>query len=287
MSIITMDPEQFRAHYNRQPFTVSHRLAEHPLTSLASLRALALRLPKDNLRYRVRAKIDDSFDVAAQDHPSCPSVGEVIDRIHEPGSAVQISRPEEDPEYRPLVSELLAGIRRYTEPVDPTMTYTATYFFIAGPECLTPYHMDREMNFLLHIAGPKALSLWDPSDDAIMSEAERERLFFEWWRPAYKPEFEAKATRFELRPGTGVHHPFIAPHAARTGATPSISMAVTFRTRRSDDLRLLYRMNYRLRKLGLQPKRVGTFPRLDDVKLAVVRALKTVQRRSRTPAPAM
>lgn len=39
---------------------------------------------------------------------------------------------------------------------------------------------------------------------------------------------------YELAPGLGVHHPFIAPHRVHTGSEASISLALTFRTRHSD-----------------------------------------------------
>lgn len=92
------------------------------------------------------------------------------------------------------------------------------------------------MNFLLQIRGRKTAQLGDPNDDQVMSPAECDHLFShdEDARPTYRPALDALAMSFELEPGLGVHHPFIAPHLVRTGPQPSVSLAVTFRTPRSD-----------------------------------------------------
>jgi hypothetical protein len=274
MPLLTMDQNQFSLNYNKRPFFVRHDLAHHPLTQIEALRLLADRLAPAAVLYRVRAVVTDDFDAAKSAHPTSATAAHVFDHLHESGTSVQITAPETDPEYRPLVEELLADIRQHTEAIDPTMTYTRAYFFVAGPDCVTPYHMDREMNFLLHIRGPKQLSLWDPSDREVMGEQDRELLFSEWARPAYRPSFAAKAMRFDLQPGIGVHHPFIAPHTARTGGDLSISLAVTYRTRGSDRVSLLHKVNGRLRRLGLHPKPVGIDPRVDAIKAVAGGAIR-------------
>ena len=126
------------------------------------------------------------------------------------------------------------------------------------------------MNFLIHVRGKKFAQLWDPADPNVMSPEEVDRLFarFDVPRPSYRPELDAKAMPFELVPGTGVHHPFIAPHLVRTGDELAISLAVTFRTRASDRIAQLHNVNHRLRRLGLAPRAVGTDPRADAAKLA-------------------
>lgn len=134
------------------------------------------------------------------------------------------------------------------------------------------------MNFLLHIRGPKQMTLWDPFDLDIMSEREREILFGGHVRPRYRPEFEEKAMRFDLKPGFGLHHPFIAPHCGKTGDGVTVSLAVTYRTLASDRTTLLYETNHRLRQLGLRPRAVGATSRLESVKFAAASAIKRAVR---------
>jgi hypothetical protein len=274
MALLDIDRTDFRAHYNRRPFIVRHSLVDHPLVRIDALKALAARLPPGKVYFRSRFTVDEPFDNATLKHPSVGSVERVFDRLEELGTSIQISTPECDPEYRPLIDEILADIRRHTDPVDPTMTYTAAYFFVAGPGSVTSYHMDREMNFLLHIRGPKQMTLWDSFDLDIMSEREREVLFGGGVRPRYRPEFEAKAMRFDLKPGFGLHHPFIAPHCGQTGDGVTVSLAVTYRTIASDRTTLLYRTNHKLRQLGFRPTPVGSAPHVDSVKFAAATALR-------------
>ena len=127
------------------------------------------------------------------------------------------------------------------------------------------------MNFLLQVRGTKTVKLWDPFDDEIMTPTQRELLLsYIGQRPTYRPSFEAKAMVFELEPGLGVHHPFIAPHLVHTGPALSISLAITFRTQRSDMWTNACRFNQRARKLGLRPEPVGQRPLIDQTKSAVL-----------------
>ena len=127
------------------------------------------------------------------------------------------------------------------------------------------------MNFLLQIRGKKTVLLWDPRDDEIMTSQQRDLLLsYVGRRPEYKPWFDAKAMRFELAPGLGVHHPFIAPHLVHTGPELSVSLAITFRTHRSDVWTNAHRFNHRLRRLGLEPRPVGHMAWLDGAKSAMI-----------------
>jgi hypothetical protein len=141
--------------------------------------------------------------------------------------------------------------------------------------------MDREMNFLLQIRGTKTVKLWDPHDDEIMSAEQRDRLLTEREepRPPYRPSFERKAMVFELAPGLGVHHPFIAPHLVTTGPRLSISLAITFRTDRSDLWTDAHRFNHRVRRrLGTGLGVVGRSGVLDATKAGIVRLGRQAKR---------
>jgi hypothetical protein len=71
-------------------------------------------------------------------------------------------------------------------------------------------------------------------------------------RPAYEGSLADKASAFELEPGIDVHHPFIAPHLVHTRSGLSISLAITFRTPKSDESTDAHRFNHLLmRRAGL------------------------------------
>ena len=169
-----------------------------------------------------------------------------------------------------------------TARIDPGITWYSTYVFVSSRDAITPYHMDREMNFLFQIDGTKQVKLWDRQDHDVMTEVEKDRYlaYDADFRPPYKPSIETKARYFELRPGVGVHHPFIAPHVVSTASTFSISLAITYRTRRTDMWTQAHRLNHALRQCGWQPHAVGTYPYLDRAKASLIR----VSRHSRAVA---
>src|SRR5581483_8193712 len=114
-------------------------------------------------------------------------------------------------------------------------------------------------------------------------EQERERLMtdFSAMRPQFREELRARAQRYEIGPGDGVHHPFIAPHLVTNGPSLSISWAFTFRTRGSDRKGHILKMNHYLRRLGLKPSPEGASPVKDAVKDRGYIALQPLVARAR------
>ena len=285
------DRETFRAKYNKEGFLFRHNLAEHPLLQLPKLRALALRTPPGDILHRA-GKVPETtdFDHAHELHASAHSLQHTLDNLYESGSSVTINMPEKDPEYAPLIGQILREIKELSEPIDPGLNWSASYIFLSAPGSLTPYHMDREMNFLIHLRGIKTVKLWDPSDPAVMSEEQVDRLFgrFNVPRPSYRDALAARAKTYTLTPDLGVHHPFIAPHLVYTENEPAISLAMTYRTDGSDRVSRLHFINHYMRQMGLRPKPVGASQKHDEAKLRfnsmLVAPLTRMARRVRSRA---
>lgn len=276
---LRFDAEQMRQNYNRTPFLIGHRLTEHPLFEIEPLFALARRLPASQVKFR-RGDIAPDADFDASFRPGEGlTLQHLLDHFEPLHGYVCINNPEKDPQYRPHIEALLAEIAAQVHALDPRITWYSSYVFISAQGAVTPYHMDREMNFLLQIRGEKTVDLWRQDDPVVMSAEQKDRLLaYEGARPAYRPEFEARAMHFSLRPGLGVHHPFIAPHRVWTHSNLSVSLALTFRTRGSDRLTAAHQLNARLRRLGLRhPHPVGDNPWLDGAKALSLRALQRLR----------
>ena len=273
---IELDPSDVRDSYNRAGFLVKHRLAQHEFFELPALFALCRRLNPLRVGCRVgKVPIDAEFDTSITRYNSGLMLNDLVERMEELQGYIVINNPEYDPQYRPVIEGLLAEIGLQIHSADPHINWYATYVFISAHGSVTPYHMDREMNFLLQIRGTKTVLLWDPMDDEIMTSQKRDSLLaYEGGRPTYMPSFEAKAAKFDLEPGLGVHHPFIAPHLVYTGPALSVSLAITFRTRTSDVWSNAHRMNQRLRQMGLQPSPVRRHALVDETKSALLRAYR-------------
>ena len=280
VSWLRFAPEAMADKYNRLPFIVQHRLAEHPAFDLQALFALCRRMPTENVMYRFGVIPDDAhFDTSLLRYRKNLTLEDAIERLEEKQAYIALYNPENDAAYRSVIEGLLGEIAVATDPFEHCINWYSSYIFISANGSVTPYHMDREMNFLFQIRGRKTTRLWDPNDDRVMSPAQRDHLFTPRSdaRPAYRAELEALAMRFQLEPGLGVHHPFIAPHLVHTGSELSISLAITFRTPRSDDWSDAHRFNEQMRRLGLHAGRVGRNEWIDQAKARAIRAARSAR----------
>lgn len=271
-------------HYNKDAFLFHHRLDKHPLFQLDSLFELCRRLPKDSVKLR-KGSIpkDTDFDSSLARYQSELSLEETIAQFEQNKSYIAIYNPEFDAEYRAVIEGLLAEIAVAVRDSDPDFTWYSTYIFLSTEGSLTPYHMDREMNFLFQIRGNKTARLWGRLDDAVMTSEQRDTLLTERQlaRPGYDESIEQRARIFELSAGNGVHHPFIAPHLITTHSALSISLAITYRTALSDLWTDAHHCNYLLRRTGLNPAAVGNNLSRDRRKAKLVRRLRSIKRRLR------
>jgi len=278
---IQFKTDDFTQNYNKRPFLVSHRLTQHPKFTLDSLYNLCRRLPPDQVRCRVGKIPDDAeFDSSLHVYNQGITIERAIDNLEENQAYIAIYNPERDREYKIVIEEFLGEIATFTQPIEPGLNWYSTYIFISAQGSVTPYHMDREMNFLLQIKGNKTAQLWDPMDDFIMTSEQRDRLMFFLGdiRPQYKESFQSRAMTFDLTPGVGVHHPFIAPHLVRTGPELSISLAITFRTPQSDIWTDAHCFNQRLRRLGITPNPIGRDTNSGRLKARSLRLTRKVKR---------
>jgi len=271
-----IDAETFRTHFNRKPFKIGHQLADHELFSLARLVELAQRLPIGRMEYNA-----GNLPVS-QDPRSTPSNGlsteETIRRIEECQSWMVLKNVEVDPDYRELLDACLDAIRPYSEPLAPGMYQREGFIFISSPGSVTPFHIDPENNFLLQIRGTKEVTLFDAGDRTVLPESDIEAFFTGAHRNlVYKDEYNGRGEKFDLLPGEGLHFPVIAPHWVQNGPAVSISFSITFRTADSESRAALYRLNSRLRQLGLRPSPVGRSPFRDALKVGILNAGRKIR----------
>jgi hypothetical protein len=270
---IQVAEQVLREHFNRRPFPFTHDLATHPQLQLGALYDLASRLPPaEVLHWSGSIAVDANIDTASKTHATGLSLRETFDRMNDAGSYVLIRNAQVDPSFNRLVDEILNEVQARTDPLEPGMCQRIAYIFIASPRSVTPYHMDRDVNFHFNVCGTKWISIWDPFDRVVLPETGLESLFTDWNapRPAYLPEFEPRARVFELRAGDGVHHPFTAPHAVRYGDEVAASFTVTFNTRATNRRAAAHFVNHKLRRVGLPPLPVGRSIARDELKAAAL-----------------
>jgi hypothetical protein len=277
---LDIDPEIFRTHFNRKPFLFRHDLCDHPLFRLPNLADLARTLPPGIVEYNA-----GKIPVSLPDQENTPYTGlsaeETVRRIEECGSWMVLKRAEADPECLDVLNRCLDEIEPLSEPIEPGMCEREAAIFVTSPGSITPYHMDKEINFLLQIRGSKTVSVFSASDREVLSEVELERHFTGAAirrNMVFHERYQERATVFELKAGYGIHIPTTDPHWIKNGDGVSISFSNGFKTRASLRRGMIYTLNGKIRKLGLHPAPYGKGPLRDAIKLQVLRALNRAQR---------
>jgi hypothetical protein len=276
-SWLQIDPRRFQARFDRQPFLVCHRLAEHPLFALPRLIELARALPEDRVEYNA-GDVPVSLDPTRTPRTGL-SIDETIRRIEACRSWMVFKNVEQDPEYRALLDACLDQVRQHSESGWPGMTRREGFVFVSSPDSVTPYHMDPEHNFLLQIRGRKRVSLFDGADRALLSERELERFYARGHRNlVFDDANQRKAQVFELTPGDGLYFPVTWPHWVKNGPEVSVSFSITFRTASSDRREILYHVDERLGRLGIRLPPVGRSALADGARYHVFRAVARARR---------
>ncbi len=275
--MLRIDADSFRESFNRRPFIFGHNISDSALFSLPRLIELSKRLPVDCVRYNSG---DIPVATGLYEGPQTGlSIEQTIRQIEDCRSWMVLKYVEQDPEYRRLLDHCLDEIQSVIDPVDPGMSGRHGFIFISSPGSTTPFHLDPEYGTLLQIRGSKIVKTLDVYDRNVLSEKAIEG-FFSVPRidPRFKDEYGEQAARFTLRPGEGLHLPYIVPHWVENGPDVSISFSLTFRTHWSERKSIVHNVNGRLRSRGFTPAPFGNSPIKDYAKFFAFRLERRAKR---------
>jgi hypothetical protein len=261
--------------FPKKPFAIRHDLASDPLLSLNRLASLVRELPRDMVEY-------NSGKVAVNQDPSAVASvdlapDEVVRRIETCGAWMVLKRVEQSPAYRALLEAMLLSVARaqgHASLTEAGFYDIRGFIFVSSPQSTTPFHVDSEDNFFVHVHGDKTFCIYDNEDRSILSEEMIEETMIKHRNIPFDKKFDVKAHAFRLQAGDGVFVPYQWPHWVKTGDAYSISMAITWKTRdvqRRNDIILV---NSKLRAWGFPQQPPGVHPALDGVKLAAFRAMR-------------
>ena len=270
--VIQLETEAFRENFNKRWFPLEHALARHPLFELDRLIALAKQTAADRPH-------DLHFDKGAtrvgqrwSETPACDlPVDETIRRLEHEGAWIVLKHAELDREYTSILEQTMAEVHELAGPqLRKLVNFEEIILFIASPNRLTTYHIDRECNFIAQIRGDKTIYIFNQEDREVLPEPEIERFWAVDNNAAvYKSELQYRADSFVLRPGNGVHLPVNAPHWLQNHDNISVTASFNFKFKDSR-LANVYRANYALRKFGLDPLPPGKSPTRDSLKRVVL-----------------
>ncbi|MEO6829457.1 MAG: hypothetical protein ABI164_06570 [Acidobacteriaceae bacterium] len=256
--------ERFAGNFNQHPFAVDHSLSNHPAFTLDRMQELlerSLSIPDKVYWNAGKRGIGQKWkDKPGRDF----SVEEAFRRIRETDAWITIFGAERDPEIHALLEAGLAEVQQLSGlPLDREAKNSGSIIFITSPRRITEYHIDRECSMLLQIYGKKTIHVFDRNDRDVLTEEELERFWTVDNNAAtYKPDLQDRASSFFLEPGKAVHIPVNAPHWLENGDDISVSVNQNIQYR-NDKLANVYRANYYMRKVGLNPLPPGQ-SRLQD-----------------------
>lgn len=268
---------------DRRAFTFSHQLLDHPALALSNLGRVIPALPKEQVFFS-SGQLDktDDFDRAHLDKKNGLSIEETMERIRTSNSYVMVRSPEVDDSFKDLYKAMMSDVAELMQrrgvgdvPIDPML-----YLFIASPNSLTPFHVDRYSTFLLQFRGKKTVTVFPMWDERVVTHEEMEGFMAQSGvRPKYRPESEPLGTAFDFSPGQAIHIPFMAGHHVKNGADDvSISMSIIFNTNETRAQSKAMALNHSLRQRGFSPKPVGQNGWRDLGKSVVFRGLSKVRR---------
>jgi hypothetical protein len=246
---------------------VRHRLMDHPLLQLPSLVELSKRLES---RGRVRTHSSDAtpgtpFNTAPKLHPNRMTAASTLQQIEQAKAWMSLLNVQTDDTYRSLVDEVLDDVKPGVDRLDPGMCYRGGWIFITSPNTVTPFHFDKEHNFILQVSGRKTLYVWDHRDTVAASEEARDRFHacHERDRLHWDDSLRERATVFHLEPGQGAYMPSTSPHMVENGDNASVTISFTYYTHATRRDSLLHAAHERLRGWGMSPPAVGQNAMLD------------------------
>ena len=256
---------------------VQHRLSGHPLLQPDALLALGERLEaRGSIRSHASgAKPGTPFNSAPELFPNPKSASETLRAVADAKAWTSLLNVQIDPTYRGLVAEVLESVRPRVEAVDPGMCHRGGWIFITSPDTVTPFHFDKEHNFILQIHGKKRIYVWDHCDTVVASEHSRDlfHLSNERYLLRWREEFRERARVFDLEPGQGAYMPSTSPHMVENGSEPSVTASFTYYTDSTRRDALLHKAHALMRRVRITPPAVAPGSTFDKATHAVASML--------------
>ncbi|XXQ53660.1 cupin-like domain-containing protein [Xenophilus aerolatus] len=272
---------------DRQTFKFQHQLMDHPALSLQNLANVLPALPAHSVMSSkgLLSNGDDFEDVMCGNTGSRFAIEAVIENIRTSDSYIMVNGPEEHPSFQPLYKELIADVEQIMKrrglgnvAISPKL-----YLFIASPNSVTPFHIDRYSGFLMQFRGSKHVSIFPQWDERVVSSQNKEAYVANKnTRLPWDHSMNELGKTFEFHPGEALHIPFSAGHHVRNGSEDvSISMSIFFSTDQSHAWRQALRFNHAarpvLRRLGLKPAAVGRAQWRDSAKSGAWTAIRKLK----------
>lgn len=230
---------EYLDQYNNNPFKFKHSLCECSLLSINNLSEVILNLPESRVFFSSGdVDVTANLDTAHIEHKPDLSLEDAFNNIEEAGAFVMVRQPESDPVFKELFNDLILDVKRFANSIDPGLHGFMLYLFIASPNSVTPFHIDRYSTLLFQLKGHKDVNVWKPWDRDLITDIDLERFFSyeEGFSPELKDRYIEDAIVNHIKPGEGVHIPFVSPHWINNSDEVSVSLSIIFNSKKTTNL---------------------------------------------------
>ncbi len=269
---LEIDEATLASNFAKNPFSVHHSLANHPLLTVEAVAKLAEELPERSIEHNKGTAI--GIVAGSEIEVVNASPGDIARNIDTNGCWMVLKNIEQVAAYHGLLDELLDEVNPLVQGREGGMNLREGYVFLSAANSTTPAHTDHEHNFLLQIRGSKQMNIGRFHDRKI-EQLQVEKMFAGERNMDRLPD---EPTAYELKPGDGVYVPPNAPHWVVNGPEVSVSLSITFRTPVTERGAVVHSINRRLRKLRISPRPPGERVAVDKAKFAAHRTLKALRR---------
>ncbi|MFT3665073.1 cupin-like domain-containing protein [Piscinibacter sp.] len=272
---------------DRAPLKFRHAMMDHPALSLSNLAQVIPALPAAQVKYATnRLSVDQNFEQSFGNANA--TLEETIEKIRESDSYIMVRAPESHPSFQPLYRELLADTEAImrAKGVGAQAHGAMLYMFIASPNSVTPFHIDRYSTFLFQFRGSKTVTIFPQWDERVVTHRQRESyIAYDSTELGWTPEMDQFGMPYSFAPGEALHIPFAAGHHVRNGADDvSISLSIIFNTDETRVWRSAHEWNHWARQRGFTPAPVPGNPSVDRLKALSRRVTNKMERVVRRPS---
>lgn len=252
------------AQLNLRPFKSRHSLLGDPALELETLTETLLRLPQNQVRYTTR-RLDagDNFEETFRKNNGNKSLESTLRNMLSTDALIMVNSPEIDPIFQPIYEQIMGSVSELVAYRDAKrrILMPTLYLFLASPNSVTPFHLDRYSTFLFQFRGTKEVYVGHPWDSRVVSNADCEAyVSYANTQLPWCDERKQQLEHFHFQPGEALHIPFVSGHFVKNGPEDiSISLSVIFNTEQTMMWRRALNFNHRARR-ALKPLKVAPAP---------------------------
>jgi hypothetical protein len=241
-------PDDAAERVEREAFIARHAMHRSELFSEDALVRLMDTYPRQRLQVFTMGKDPTDLSAWTPVDTTGASGAELMQAIRVGRLWAKLMRLDiVAPEYGALVQQAYGEI---ADRIPERPLLMRPLMLISSPGALVYYHADAHSTMLWQISGVKRVWIYPAGDPRFVAPTDMEAIFAGEAdeEVPYKPEFDASAAVFDLKPGEVLSWPTNAPHRVTNLDSLNVSVSVPYVTESADRRRQIYCANRWLRQ---------------------------------------